>query len=148
MINPFFMFATGIENSAPTIQGGQVRMDEMEKCGFYQNWKKDFELLEDLGVRFLRFGPPLHRTFVAPNRYDWEFADLTLNHLKERDVVVIADLCHFGVPDWIGNFQNPDFPMLFADYAAAFAERYPWIQLYTPVNEMYICATFSASFGW
>jgi beta-glucosidase len=28
--------------------------------------------------------------------------------------VPIVDLCHFGVPDWIGNFQNPDFPELFA----------------------------------
>src|SRR3954454_14538243 len=48
----------------------------------------------------------------------------------------------------MGNFQNPDFPELFAKYAAAFAKRYPWIQLYTPVNEMYICALFSAYYGW
>ena len=26
--------------------------------------------------------------------------------------------------------------------------RFPWVQLYTPVNEMYICATFSARYGW
>jgi hypothetical protein len=30
------------------------------------------------------------------------------------DVSPIVDLCHFGVPDWIGSFQNPDFPRLFA----------------------------------
>src|SRR6185437_8728749 len=47
-----------------------------------------------------------------------------------------------------GNFQNPDFPELFAGYARAFAQRFPWIQLYTPVNEMYVCALFSARFGW
>ena len=52
------------------------------------------------------------------------------------------------MPDWIGNFQNPDFPALFAEYARAFAERFPWVQLYTPVNEMFICATFSAAYGW
>jgi beta-glucosidase/6-phospho-beta-glucosidase/beta-galactosidase len=63
-------------------------------------------------------------------------------------MVPIVDLCHFGVPDWIGNFQNPDFPALFADYAGAFAERYPWVQLYTPINEMSICALFSALYGW
>jgi beta-glucosidase/6-phospho-beta-glucosidase/beta-galactosidase len=148
MINPFFMFATGIEGSTPTVQGGKLRVDEMEKSGFYKSWKRDFELLDDLGIRFLRFGPPLYRTFLAPDRYDWEFADMTMTHLKDRDIVVIADLCHFGVPDWIGNFQNPDFPKLFAQYAAAFAERYPWVQLYTPVNEMFICATFSAAYGW
>ena len=32
--------------------------------------------------------------------------------------------------------------------AKAFAERFPWVQLYTPVNEMFICATFSARYGW
>jgi beta-glucosidase/6-phospho-beta-glucosidase/beta-galactosidase len=26
--------------------------------------------------------------------------------------------------------------------------RYPWVQFYTPVNEMYICALFSAKYGW
>jgi beta-glucosidase len=148
VINPFFMFATGIENSIPTLDQGRVRVDEMEKCGFYSQWKTDFDLVEDLGVRFLRFGPPLHKTYLGPNRFDWEFADLTLADLKRRDVVPIIDLCHFGVPDWLGNFQNPDFPEQFARYARAFAERYPWVQLYTPVNEMFICATFSALYGW
>src|SRR5262249_19940353 len=57
-------------------------------------------------------------------------------------------LCHFGVPDWIGNFQNPDFPALFAEYAGAFARRYPWVMAYTPINEIYITATFSGQNGW
>ena len=148
MINPFFMFATGIENSIPTIQNGRVRVDELEKCGFYEHWRTDFDLLDELGVRFLRYGPPLYRTFAGPDRFDWEFADLTMNRLKELDVVPIADLCHFGVPDWIGNFQSPDFPRLFESYASAFAQRYPWVQLYTPVNEMFVCATFSGLYGW
>jgi len=143
-----FMFATGIENSIPTINNGRTRIDQMELCGHYKHWRTDFDLVEDLGIRFLRFGPPLHKTFLAPGRYDWEFADITLNDLKSRDVTPIVDLCHFGVPDWIGNFQNPDFPILFARYAADFAERYPWVQLYTPVNEMFICAVFSAHYGW
>jgi beta-glucosidase len=143
-----FMFCTGIENSIPTIDNGRTRVDQMEACGHYRRWREDFDLVEELGTRFLRFGPPLHRTYLGPGKYDWEFADLTLNDLKRRDVTPIVDLCHFGVPDWIGNFQNPDFPELFAAYAAAFAERYPWVQLYTPVNEMFVCAVFSAQYGW
>ncbi|HET9793661.1 MAG TPA: family 1 glycosylhydrolase [Thermoanaerobaculia bacterium] len=143
-----FLFATGIENSSPTIEHGKKRVDEMEKCGFYRNWKTDFDLVQSLGISFLRYGTALYRTFLGADRFDWEFADATLADLRERDVTPIADLCHFGVPDWIGDFQNPDFPKLFAGYAAAFARRYPWIQLYTPVNEMYICALFSARYGW
>jgi len=148
MSYPSFLFATGIENSIPTTGHGSVRVDEMEKCGDYLHWRTDFALVEQLGIRFLRYGPPLHRTFLGPNRYDWEFADDAFRELRRLDLVPIVDLCHFGVPDWIGNFQNPDFPQLFAGYARAFATRYPWVQLYTPVNEMYICARFSALYGW
>jgi beta-glucosidase len=143
-----FMFSTGIENSCPTIAHGRKRIDEMELCGHYQRWREDFDLAEDLGVKTLRYGLPLCRTWPGAGRYDWDFADQTFGDLHERGLIPIADLCHFGVPDWIGDFQNPDFPDLFACYAQAFAERFPWVQLYTPVNEMYICATFSAAYGW
>jgi beta-glucosidase len=142
-----FMFATGIENSNPTIKNGSVRHDQLESCGFYKHWRADFELVREVGVDALRYGPPLHTTWRAPGLCDWSFADETLKALQGR-VEVIADLCHFGVPDWLGNFQNPDLPSLFADYAHRFAKRYPWIRYYTPVNEMLICALFSARFGW
>jgi len=144
----WFMFATGIENSYPTIDNGRTRIDEMAKCRHYDLWHKDFDLVQEMGIRILRYGPPIHRTWLGVDRYDWEFADLTFGDLYRRDIAPIVDLCHFGVPDWIGNFQNPDFPELFAGYARAFAERFPWVQLYTPVNEMFICATFSAAYGW
>lgn len=145
---PFFMFATGIEGSYPTIHGGRTRVDEMEKCGHYDQWRKDFECVQELGIRFLRYGPPLHRIWQGPGRYDWDFPDETFADLRRRDIIPIADLCHFGVPDWIGNFQNPDFPERFAQFAGDFAKRYHWIQLYTPINEMFVAATFSALYGW
>jgi beta-glucosidase/6-phospho-beta-glucosidase/beta-galactosidase len=145
---PPFMFATGIENSAPTIGNGRIRRDQMEECGHYRQWQTDLGLVAQLGIHTLRYGVPLHRTWLGPGRYDWEFADQAFGELRRLGITPIADLCHFCVPDWIGNFQNPDFPALFQTYAAAFAARYPWIRLYTPVNEMYVCAKFSALFGW
>src|SRR4051812_6352874 len=105
-----FMFATGIENSYPTIKNGTHRVDQMELCNHYRLWKKDFELVENLELQFLRYGPPLYRAWLSHQKYDWDFADATYNDLKKRNIVPITDLCHFGVPDWIGNFQNPDFP--------------------------------------
>jgi beta-glucosidase/6-phospho-beta-glucosidase/beta-galactosidase len=143
-----FMFATGIENSIPTINNGRTRIDQMEKCGHYTHWRTDFELLDDLDIQVLRYGPPLHTTYIGPGRYDWSFADMTFAEIRRRNIIPIVDLCHFGVPDWIGNFQNPDFPDLFATYAEEFARRYAWVQLYTPINEMFICAQFSAAYGW
>ena len=143
-----FLFATGIENSYPTINNGRTRVDEMAKCGHYTHWRKDFDLVEEMGIQFLRYGPPIHTTWLGVGKYDWSFAGETFAELHRRNIAPIVDLCHFGLPDWLGNFQNPDFPALFADYARAFAERFPWVQLYTPVNEMYICAKFSALLGW
>ncbi|HYE46253.1 MAG TPA: family 1 glycosylhydrolase [Caulobacter sp.] len=142
------MFATGIENSIPRIKGGTVRVDQMEASDHYRRWRDDFDCVEQIGIRFLRYGPPLHTALLGPGRYDFEFADTTFAELKRRCIVPIVDLCHFGVPDWIGDFQNPDFPEIFGSYARAFALRFPWVQLYTPVNEMFICATFSAKYGW
>jgi beta-glucosidase/6-phospho-beta-glucosidase/beta-galactosidase len=147
---PKFMFATGIENSYPTIEwkGKTVRQDEMAKTKHYQYWRDDFRLMRELGIDCLRYGPPYFTAHAGPGKYDWSFADETLHALEQQKVTVIADLCHFGVPDWVGNFQNPDWPRLFVEYAEAFARRYPWIRFYTPVNEIFIAATFSGQFGW
>ena len=68
MTAPGFIFSTGIENSIPTIANGTVRVDEMEKCGHYTHWRTDFRLVTELGIRFLRYGPPLHTTFIGPGR--------------------------------------------------------------------------------
>jgi beta-glucosidase/6-phospho-beta-glucosidase/beta-galactosidase len=145
------MFATGIENSYPTIKlpdGTIKRIDEMEKCCHYKNWELDFQLTKEQGIEFLRYGPPYYQVHTGPGSYDWSFTDMTFNRLRELDITPIVDLLHFGVPDWMGNFQNPDFPVYFAEYAKAFAERFPHLQLYTPINEIFITAMFSAQYGW
>ena len=149
-MNPF-MFATGIENSYPTIvlpDGRRKRVDEMEKCGHYNRWREDFEITKDLGIDYLRFGPPYYATHTGPGRYDWDFSDQTFAALQELGITPIVDMCHFGVPDWVGDFQNPDWPGLFAEYAGALARRFPHLHYYTPINEIFIAALFSAAYGW
>ena len=146
-----FFFATGIENSYPTIasdSGLSKRVDEMEKCHHYRRWREDLELVRALGLAYLRWGPPYYRVHLAPGQYDWSFSDEVLAEMERLRIEPIADLCHFGVPDWIGNFQNPEWPELFAQYAQAFARRYPSVRWYTPVNEIFVAATFSAQLGW
>jgi beta-glucosidase/6-phospho-beta-glucosidase/beta-galactosidase len=144
---PEFMFATGIECSCPTIEGGRWRLDELEATDHYRYWRRDLELVRELGLRFLRYGPPLHLAFVAPGKYDWSFMDQVSGLMQRLGIVPIVDLCHFGVPDWLENFQNPQLPERLAEYAGAFAARYPWIRHYTPVNEMYVAARMSALDG-
>jgi len=146
-----FMFCTGIENSYPTIRlpdKSIKRIDEMEKAHHYKRWEEDFNLVKEMGIDFLRYGPPYYKTHIAPGKYDWDFTDIAFAKMRELNICPIVDLCHFGVPDWIENFQNPEFPELFAEFAKAFAERFPYIHYYTPVNEIFIAATFSAQYGW
>jgi beta-glucosidase/6-phospho-beta-glucosidase/beta-galactosidase len=146
-----FLFCTGIENSYPVIttkSGKRLRRDGMRLSHHDRRWREDFRLVRDLGLDYLRYGPPYYSTHVGPMRYDWDFADKTFAELRKLHIHPIADLCHFGVPDFVGDFQNPDWPMLFAEYAAAFARRFPWVRLYTPVNEIFVAAQFSAGLGW
>ncbi len=142
-----FMFAVGIECSCPTISENR-RVDQLRDTGHYELWKTDLRLVRDLGLRYLRYGPPIYRIFKGPGEYDWSFMDPVMAHMQKLGIIPIIDLCHFGLPDWLENFQNPQWPMYFAEYAAAFAQRYPWVRYYTPVNEIYVTAQFSAAFGW
>src|SRR5919107_1196467 len=142
-----FMFATGIECSYPTLENGRWRMDQMAACGHYRHWGTDLQLVRDLGLRYLRYGPPLHLIHRGAGQYDWAFLDEVSAEMQRLGIVPIMDLCHFGLPDWLQNFQNPEVPHALADYARAFARRYPSVRLYTPVNEMYVCARLSALEG-
>jgi len=142
-----FMFATGIECSYPTIEHGRWRRDEMDSTSHYELWQTDFRLAREIGITHIRYGPPLHLIFEGPGRYNWDYADPQMEELRDRGPEPIVDLCHFGVPSWLGNLQNPDIADALAEYAGAFAERYPWVRFYTPVNEMYVCARMSALDG-
>jgi beta-glucosidase/6-phospho-beta-glucosidase/beta-galactosidase len=142
-----FMFATGIECSYPTIEQGHWRRDEMDSTGHYEHWQRDFELARQVGITHIRYGPPLHLIFNGRGDYDWDYSDAQMAELREFGPEPIVDLCHFGVPSWLGDFQNPEIASALADYAGAFAERYPWVRFYTPVNEMYVCARMSALQG-
>ena len=142
-----FMFATGIECSYPTIQNGAVRRDQLRECGHYDRYKEDLGLVKELGLKVLRYGLPYYSIHKGHGKYDWEFADLAMAEIKRLGITPILDLLHFGLPDWIGDFQNPELPVYFADYCGAVAKRYPWVRYYTPVNEIYVTARISGKDG-
>jgi beta-glucosidase/6-phospho-beta-glucosidase/beta-galactosidase len=142
-----FIFATGVECSYPTIDHGRWRRDELQSTRHYQNWQRDFEQCRQVGITHLRYGPPLHLTFPGPGKYNWGWIDEPMAELEAHGPEPIVDLFHFGVPDWLETVQNPELAPAMAEYAAAFAERYPWVRFYTPVNEMYVCSRMSALDG-
>ena len=141
------MFGVGIECSYPTIEGNQ-RVDQFRDTGPYEMWKTDLKLVRELGLRYLRYGPPIYRIFLGKGQYDWSGLDPVMQEMRRLGIVPLIDLVHFGLPDWLRDFQNPEWPDYFAEYAHAFAERYPWVRYYTPVNEIYVTAIFSGLYGW
>jgi beta-glucosidase/6-phospho-beta-glucosidase/beta-galactosidase len=142
-----FMFATGIECSYPTIDHGKTRRDMLAECDHYNRYKEDLGLVKEMGLKVLRYGLPYYNIQTAPGKYDWEFADLAMKEIKRLGITPILDLMHFGVPDWLENFQNPDLVVHFADYCEEVAKRYPWVRYYTPVNEIYVTARSSGKDG-
>lgn len=142
-----FVVATGLECSAPLIEGN-LRQDELRKTGHWERYAEDFALISALGVRFVRYGIPFHVVAAQPGRLDWDWTDRALEALRGAGLEPIADLLHFGVPDDFAGVGDPRLAQRFEEYADAFAERYPWIRYYTPVNEPLVCAVGSAGLGW
>ena len=142
-----FIVATGIECSAPIIRGG-IRRDQLLLTDHWRRFEEDFDLIADLGITHLRYGVPFHVVARDASTFDWTWTDMALAALRSRGIEPIADLLHFAVPDRLTGIGDPAMPASFLAYVEAFADRYPWIRWYTPVNEPFITALFSAKNGW
>ena len=108
-----FMFTTGIENSYPTIalpDGSTRRVDEMEKCGHYKRWQDDFRLVNEMGIEYLRYGPPLYKTHLGPDKYDWSFCDETFNALQELKIRRLPTCVISASPTGSVRFRTPIGP--------------------------------------
>ena len=142
-----FVVSAGVECSAPVIAGG-IRMDQTRSTGHWDRVESDIEQIAASGIRSLRYGVPFHIVAADPERLDWDWTDRAFAALQASGVDPIADLLHFGLPDDLEGFIDPRLPDRFAAYVAAFVERYPWVRRFTPVNEPFVSAVFSARNGW
>src|SRR5215212_3878580 len=94
-----FWWATGIEDTfitAPWPANGRT-LDEYELTGHYEQWEDDLALVAELGVRIARYGIPWHRVNPAPGRWEWDWADRSLERLLALGVDPIVDLVHYGL---------------------------------------------------
>lgn len=108
----------------------------------------DIDLIAGLGVTTVRY-PILWET-VAPDRpdeYDFSWTDERLKMLRERGIRVVGGLLHHGSGPHYTSLLDPEFPAKLARFAARVAERYPWIDLWTPINEPLTTARFSGLYG-
>lgn len=122
-------------------------LDQMERNG-HAHRMEDLELFAGLGVRALRYPVLWERT--APDGVesaDWSWPDARLPRLQELGVRPIVGLVHHGSGPRYTSLADPQFPEKLAEYAGAVARRYPWIEAYTPVNEILTTARFSGLYG-
>jgi len=126
---------------------GGVFHDQTVRSG-HQDRESDLELFAGLGVKALRY--PVLWERIAPTdpaRRDWSWTDRRLARIAELGMRPIAGLLHHGSGPRYTSLLDEDFPRLFADYARAAAERYPWVADWTPINEPLTTARFSALYG-
>jgi beta-glucosidase len=141
-----FVVATGIECSAPLVAGG-VRQDELVLTKHVDRFAEDFAITADLGIRTIRYGIPFHLVAADPADLDWRWTDAALGSLRDAGLTPVADLLHFGLPARLWGFGDAGVVEVYTRFVEAFVARYPWIRHYTPVNEPWISATFSAREG-
>jgi dTDP-4-dehydrorhamnose reductase len=126
---------------------GDAYFDQLERSG--HAWRiADLDLLSGLGVRTVRYPVLWERTAPAGLRdADWSWPDARLKRLLELDIRPVIGLLHHGSGPRYTSLTDPDFPEKLAEYARAVAERYPWVEDYTPVNEPLTTARFSGLYG-
>jgi dTDP-4-dehydrorhamnose reductase len=110
--------------------------------------EQDLDLLLGRGIRAIRY--PLLWERIAPQDpgvRDWRWTDRRLHKLRTLGIRVIAGLVHHGSGPRYTSLIADDFAIGLAEHASAAAERYPWLEDWTPVNEPLTTARFSALYG-
>jgi dTDP-4-dehydrorhamnose reductase len=132
----------------PTVNRvGDRYFDQLEASGFAHRLE-DVDRLCALGPECVRF--PLLWERTAPEHVAacrWEWSDARLERLRDLGVQPILGLLHHGSGPRYTCLEDPQFPEKLAAYAGAVAQRYPWVDAYTPVNEPLTTARFSGLYG-
>ena len=109
----------------------------------------DIARFASLGIQSIRYPILWERT--APNgpaTADWSWPDERLPALRAASITPIAGLVHHGSGPPHTSLVDPAFAAGLAQFAGAVAERYPWLEYYTPVNEPLTTARFSGLYGF
>lgn len=121
--------------------------DQLRRTGHHGRLE-DMERFAELGASAVRF--PVLWERVAPDGLrsaSFAWSDVRLQRLRALGIRPIVGLLHHGSGPRGTDLCDPEFPQKFARYARAVAERYPWVDAYTPINEPLTTARFAALYG-
>jgi dTDP-4-dehydrorhamnose reductase len=121
--------------------------DQLEQTG-HAGRAGDLRRIAALGIRRLRYPVLWERVApLSPLRTDWKWTDQRLDELQSLGISPVAGLVHHGSGPMYSTLLDGDFPERLAAYARQVAERYPWIDAYTPINEPLTTARFCGLYG-
>ena len=126
---------------------GERFFDQTVRSGHHHRLD-DLARFAELGLKALRY--PVLWERVSPQRpdvRDWVWSDERLGEIARLGMRPIVGLIHHGSGPRYTHLLDPGFALGLAEHARAVAERYPWVQDWTPVNEPLTTARFSALYG-
>lgn len=118
--------------------------DQLKLTG-HENRLDDLDRFAALGLRTLRF--PLLWEKHGGTPIDWSWPDRWLARMRELQIRPIVGFVHHGSGATRDGLADPAFAPGLARFARRVAERYPWLDAFTPVNEPLTTARFSALYG-
>lgn len=127
---------------------GNRYFDQFEYSGHYKRGAADLDLIASLGIKMLRY-PVLWEKHLPwhDSNPDWSFAEQSLSHLQKLGITPIVGLVHHGSGPRYVNFFDGSFENGLAEYAKKVAEKFPWLEYFTAVNEPLTTARFCGLYG-
>lgn len=142
---PALALWAGVEATVNRV--GNKYSDQIERSGHALRIT-DLDRLASLHIKAVRYPILWERTAPRdPSEFDWRWADERLTYLRRLGIKPIVGLVHHGSGPPYTNLLDPEFPEKLAQFAAAVAQRFPWLEDYTPVNEPLTTARFSCLYG-
>lgn len=126
---------------------GERYFDQVARSG-HDSRLDDLDRFAALGLRTLRYPVVWERVAPGSHRYpDWGETDAALFRLRDLEIEPIVGLVHHGSGPRYTSLIDPCFAERLAHYAEMVARRYPWLEMWTPINEPLTTARFSGLYG-
>jgi len=136
----------GVESTVNRVH--DTYFDQTERTG-HASRPHDIEAFAELGITSLRYPVLWERCqpdlIHEPN---WQWTDERLALIRSCDIRPVAGLLHHGSGPQFTDLLDDEFAVRFAAYARAVAHRYPWLDMYVPINEPGTTARFSTLYGY
>ena len=137
----------GIECSFNRVQNAYV--DQLDYCGHYKRGIEDIRYIAELGFQTVRYPAIWERHKPEQdNDISWTWLQRQLNTLRYYNITPIAGLVHHGSGPIHASLLDPHFASEIEKYSYQVAQKFPWLEYYTPVNEPLTTARFCGLYSF